>query len=110
MKTLLLIVGLLPFFACQICAQTTRDNPISAVESKRMCAEPTHPVRDKEIDCLHGLIHTVHSEIVTLVKRGDTYVNGQTTQIRDVSYDRQGNTVERIVYGFDFKYQKHVDS
>jgi hypothetical protein len=109
MKTFLFIVGLLPFFACQISAQTTRDNLILS-EPLRKCAEPTHPVRDKEIDCLHGLIHTVHSEIVALVKRGDTYVNDQTTQIKDITYDRQGNTVERIVYGFDFKYQKHVDS
>jgi len=75
-----------------------------------MCAEPAHPIRDKEIDCLLGFINTVHSEIVALVKRGGTYVNGQTTQIKDITHDRQGNTVERIVYGFDFNYQRHVDS
>ena len=109
MKTLLSIVAMLSFFACQTCAQTTRDNAISS-EPLRMCAEPTHPISDKEIDCLHGFINTVHSEIVALVKRGDTYANGQTTQIKDVSYDRQGNAVERIVYGFDFNYQKHVNS
>ena len=104
MKTFLSMVGLLSFAACQICAQTTRDNTIIALAPRRMCAETIHPIKDKEIDCLHGPVHTVHSEIVALVKRGDTYVNGQTTQIKHVTYDRQGNTAERIVDGFDFKH------
>lgn len=86
------------------------DDRISSLEPRRMCAEPTHPRQDKEIDCLHGFVRTVHSEIVALVKRGDTYVNDHTSQIRDVAYDRQGNALERIVYGFDSAYQKHVDS
>ncbi len=131
-------MGLLSFFACQICAQTKRDNTVIPEESltttgwlarfvegqdcpltesqwylsatRRMCAEPAHPIRDKEIDCLLGFINTVHSEIVALVKRGGTYVNGQTTQIKDITHDRQGNTVERIVYGFDFLCRRRVST
>src|SRR5881394_3220259 len=109
MKTMLFTVGLVALCACQISAQTIGDNPIQD-EVPRMCAERTRPIKDREIDCLRGLINSVHSEIVVLLRKGDTYVHGPTTQIKDVSYDRQGNAVERIVYGFDYNYQKHVES
>jgi hypothetical protein len=110
MKTFFLIVGLLAFLAYQVLAQTTHTDKIISIEPARMCAEPVRPIRDREVDCLRGLIRSVHSEIVPPVNRHDTYVNGQATQTRDITYDSWGNAVERIIYGLDSNYQKHVDS
>ncbi len=66
--------------------------------------------RDREFDCLKGNVHIVQSEFAGLVKKDGQYVKDSVSQERTITYDRQGNKTESLVYGFDYNRNKKVDS
>ncbi|MBC7933312.1 MAG: hypothetical protein H7Z38_22335 [Rubrivivax sp.] len=106
---LLLIIAVL-VFSYQAAPSDAGSSVLIQVEPLRMCGAPARPQNDKETNCLRGNVRTVRTEIVTLSKQGNSYVDGYTTQIRTDAYDKRGHRTEQIVQGFNYNNRIHTDS
>ncbi len=73
------------------------DSTPSMPESR--CTVPKTATTDREFNCLKGNVHTVKTESVAFVKKDGQIVKGGVSQEYIITFDRQGNLIERLTQG-----------
>lgn len=77
---------------------------ISNIEStasmpESRCTVPKTATTDREFHCLKGNVHTVKSEFAVFVKKDGQLVKSGVSQEQILTFDRQGNLIERLSQG-----------
>jgi hypothetical protein len=91
-------------FSLMLVCSLLIDARISSLEStpsmpESRCTVPKTAKTDLEFSCLKGNVHTVKSESAVFVKKDGQYVKVAVSAEQIVTYDKQGNMIERLSRG-----------
>lgn len=63
------------------------------------CTVPKTATTEREFNCLKGNVHTVKSESAVFVKKDSQFVKTAVSKVQILTYDKQGNLIERQSHG-----------